>query len=115
MVHVFIEKIKEIQCPEDCTLDPMVGIECFNIKKYTHAKSDYYGINKLVYNEHLFIEKSNVEKKEAKDAKIIIKLYDKGLLRNVVLGTFEFDLSYIYFMKDHLLLHKWLALSNPTS
>jgi len=33
----------------------------------------------------------------------------------VVLGSFDFDLSYIYFMKDHIMLHKWLALSNPTS
>lgn len=24
-------------------------------------------------------------------------------------------MAYIYFMKDHALLHKWLALSNPNS
>ncbi len=24
-------------------------------------------------------------------------------------------MTYIYFMKDHALMHKWLALSNPNS
>jgi hypothetical protein len=40
---------------------------------------------------------------------------DKGFMRNSLIGVFEFDLSYIYFMKDHLLLHQWLAISNPNS
>lgn len=28
---------------------------------------------------------------------------------------FEFDVAFIYFMKEHSLLHKWVALSNPAS
>lgn len=28
---------------------------------------------------------------------------------------YEFDLSYIYFMSKHVMLHKWLAFSNPNS
>jgi len=66
-----------------------------------------------VWLEHIFLEQSNVEKKEAEDAKISIKLLDKGFFKNSLIGQFEFDLSYIYFMKDHLLLHRWIALSNP--
>jgi len=38
MIHVFIEKIKEIKCPPEATLDPMIEVECFKIKKYTSAK-----------------------------------------------------------------------------
>jgi hypothetical protein len=40
---------------------------------------------------------------------------DKGIFKDTKIGEFDFDLSYIYFMKDHLLLHKWLALNNPDS
>jgi hypothetical protein len=40
---------------------------------------------------------------------------DKGYLKDALIGQFEFDLSYIYFRKDHVLLHQWLALSNPNS
>ena len=28
---------------------------------------------------------------------------------------YEFDIAYIYFMNKHLLLHKWIALSDPNS
>lgn len=28
---------------------------------------------------------------------------------------FEFDVAYIYFMEEHAMLHKWIALSNPLS
>lgn len=28
---------------------------------------------------------------------------------------YEFDVAYIYFMNKHLLLHKWIALSDPNS
>lgn len=32
-----------------------------------------------------------------------------------MIGAYDFDLAYIYFMKQHALLHRWLALSNPSS
>jgi hypothetical protein len=40
---------------------------------------------------------------------------DKGYFKDAVIGCYEFDVAYIYFMKDHGLFHKWLALSNPES
>jgi len=40
-------------------------------------------------------------------------LLDKGFFKNTHIGKFDFDLSYIYFMEKHTLLHKWIALSNP--
>jgi hypothetical protein len=59
----------------------------------------------VVWNEHVFLEARNVEKQTAEEGKITIKLVDKGFLKNSMIGMFEFDLSYIYFMNDHLLLH----------
>jgi hypothetical protein len=62
-------------------------------------------LGEVVWSEHLFMEPRNIEKKEAEEAKIEVKLVDKGFLKNSMVGSFEFDLTYIYFMKDHLLLH----------
>ena len=45
----------------------------------------------------------------------MLKVLDKGYLKDDVVGMFEFDLSYIYLMTDHLMLHQWIALSNPNS
>lgn len=55
----------------------------------------------------------NVE--DIEQAKISIKLMDKGYFKDALIGAYEFDVAYIYFMKDHALMHKWLALSNPNS
>jgi hypothetical protein len=66
-----------------------------------------------VYNEHLFLEPRGVDKKDADDAKIMIKLVDKGMFKDHLIGQFELDLSFIYLRDQHLLLHKWFAFSNP--
>lgn len=63
----------------------------------------------------MFLEPRNIEKLEAEEGKIIIKLLDKGFYKNYMIGTFEFDISYIYLRKDHTMLHQWVALSNPNS
>ena len=39
------------------------------------------------------ITEINVEKNDAKEAKIVIKLSDKGIFKNTLIGLFEFDLS----------------------
>ena len=46
-----------------------------------------------MWMEHIFIEAKDVEKKEAEDAKIVLKLMDKGFLKGTLIGEFEFDLS----------------------
>jgi hypothetical protein len=40
---------------------------------------------------------------------------DKGYFKDAMIGMYEFDMAYIYFMPQHLLLHQWVALSNPAS
>ena len=42
-------------------------------------------------------------------------MLDKGYFKDAVIGIYEFDVAYIYFMKDHSLMHTWLAMSNPAS
>ena len=115
MIHIFVEKAKEIKVPANSTVDPLIEITCLGQKKYSSAKDDIGGLGEVIWSEHLFLEPRNVEKEEAEDAKIVIKLNDKGFLKNSMIGMFEFDLSYIYFMKDHCLLHQWIAFSDPNS
>ena len=67
----------------------------------------------VVWNEHIFIEAKSIDKRTAEDGRIAIKLFDKGLFKNDLVGMYEFDLSYIYLKDEHLLKHKWLALNNP--
>jgi len=52
---------------------------------------------------------------DIESAKISIKLMDKGYFKDAIIGLYEFDIAYIYFMKEHSLMHTWLAMSNPSS
>lgn len=67
------------------------------------------------WSEHIFLEPKNIEKQAAEEAQISIRLMDKGFFKDQLIGSFEFDMSFIYFKKDHVLLHQWIALSNPGS
>ena len=40
---------------------------------------------------------------------------DKGFYKEALIGSYDFDVAYIYLMPKHALLHKWIALSNPNS
>jgi hypothetical protein len=115
MIHIYIEKAKEIKVPDGGTVDPIFEISCLNQKAYSEAKDDIGGLGEVVWAEHIFIEAKNIDKKQAEEGKISIALQDKGFFKNSLIGLYEFDLSYIYFMKDHVMLHKWLAFSNPNS
>lgn len=55
------------------------------------------------------------DEEQLEDGKIAIRILDKGYFKDAVIGVYEFDLAYIYFMKQHALFHKWIALSNPES
>lgn len=112
-IHVFIEKSKEIKTPPGDTVDPMFVIECLGLKEYSTAKDDIGGLAEIVWGEHIFIEPRGVDKRDAESGKITIKLMDKGLFKDALIGMFEFDLSFIYLKDKHVLFHKWLALNNP--
>ena len=114
-IHVFIEKAKEIKTEAGETVDPVFLIESMGMKQYSTAKDDIGGIGEVVWSEHIFLEPKNIDKKDAEDGKISIKLQDKGLFKDALIGSYEFDLSFIYLKKDHVLLHKWIALNNPGS
>jgi hypothetical protein len=40
---------------------------------------------------------------------------DKGYFKDAMIGAYEFDVAFIYFMEKHSLMHRWVALSNPAS
>jgi hypothetical protein len=63
MVHIFVEKAKEMKVEAGNTIDPMFVIECFGKKIYSSAKDDISGLGETAWNEHLFIEGKEIDKK----------------------------------------------------
>ena len=113
MIHMYLEKIKEINVKEGETMDPMIQLECLGQKTFSSAKDDVGGIGEIIWDEHLFLEPKAVSPKDAEDAKIEIRLMDKGMFKDALIGQFDLDLTFVYLKPDHVLLHKWIALNNP--
>lgn len=115
MIHIMVEEAKNLLVEPGETVDPMVEVTCLSEKKYTTAQTGIDNVGLAVWGEHLFFEPKNMEKEKMEEGKIEIKLMDKGFFKDAIIGYYEFDLSYIYLMKDHALLHKWVVMSNPES
>ena len=113
MIHVFIEKGKDFVVPENSDIDPMFHVEALGKKQFSQAKKGIGAATEVVWDEHIFLECVNIDKKEAENGKITIKLMDKGIFKDAMIGRFDFDLNDIYLKDNHTLLHKWVALNNP--
>ena len=44
---------------------------------------------------------------------ICIKVMNKGIFRDELIGTYEFDMTTVYFKEKHAIQHQWIALFNP--
>ena len=115
MIHVYVEQAKNLKVPPELTVDPIVQIFCLNERKFTTAQDDINNTGICVWNEHVFFEAKQQETEDLKQGKIVIKLLDKGFFKDALIGYYEFDLSTIYQMPDHALMHKWIIMSNPES
>lgn len=116
MIHIYIEEAKNLKTGgEGESVDPMVELNVLNQSKYTKAEENISGTGIAVWNEHIFFEPKNVEKDDLENGKIEIRLLDKGFFKDALIGYYEFDLSYIYLMEKHSMMHKWIIMSNPES
>ena len=115
-VHILIEEIKSlVQINPDHLPYPIIKLTCFNKSKRTEktkAPCDSY-----IFDEHFYFEKADLTVEQLDSSKIIIEVYDSSnsKKRKDYFGICEFDLEYIYSMKNHSLNNHWLALSNPES
>jgi hypothetical protein len=69
----------------------------------------------VTWNEHIFFEPKNLTQLEVENGKIQVRVLDKRLFKDAVIGLYNFDITQVYFKKDHSIFHQWVALSNPTA
>ena len=115
-VHILVEEVKSLpQINENHLPHPIVKLTVFNQSKRTEKTKmpcDSYS-----FDEHFYFDKADLTVEQLDSSKIIIEVYDSSYSkkRKDYYGICEFDLEYIYSMKNHSLNNHWLALSNPES
>ena len=112
-IHVYVEQAKEMKMDEGKTVDPIVEVSCLGAKNHTKALKKISATARAIWNEHIFFEPKNVEEDKLENGTIEIKLMDKGFFKDAMIGYYEFDITQIYGMKDHALMHTFVVMSNP--
>ena len=115
-VHILIEEVKSlIQLSENHLPYPIIKLTVFNQSKRTEKTK--MPCDSYTYDEHFYFDKADLTVEQLDSSKIVIEVYDSSnsKKRKDYYGIYEFDLEYIYSMRNHTLNNHWLALSNPES
>ena len=115
MIHIYLESAKDIKMEEGATVDPVVECNVLGEKKFSKALKKIDATGVAMWNEHIFFEPKNVSEERLTKGTIELKLQDKGFFKDTLLGYYEFDLTKVYQMTDHALMHKYVVLTNPDS
>jgi hypothetical protein len=93
--------------------DPVVKVECFGEIKHTRVLKQTLNGR---FDEVLHFECFGLASKEIETSKVIIRVMDSNTLRrDFEIGSFEFDLSTIYYSLNHEIFNQWVALTNSTA
>lgn len=84
-------------------IDPMIQVTCCDIKKYSASKSNVPTGTDTPndWSEHMFFEPRNQIKQEIEEATISIRVLNKGLFRDDLVGCYDFDITFVYFKDKH--------------
>ena len=115
-VHVFIEESKGLMPIEDGgTSNPVISVKCFGKSKCTKKLKSVGPGATSVWSEHLYFSKLGCSVTDIETEKILIEVKDSGRLRSNVIGSYEMDITHVYFQAKHSLIHQWVILTNPYS
>jgi hypothetical protein len=113
-VHVFIESVKEIDIPEGDHVEALFKVDFNSKKQFSQIKKEITNRSVLQFHEHMFFELTQQTPAQLALLKIKLDLNQHCAIKDVLIGSFEMDFSYVYFLDDHTLKHQWFALNNPS-
>eukprot|EP00475_Leptophrys_vorax_P032002 TRINITY_DN4892_c1_g1_i3.p1 TRINITY_DN4892_c1_g1~~TRINITY_DN4892_c1_g1_i3.p1 ORF type:complete len:1239 (+),score=404.15 TRINITY_DN4892_c1_g1_i3:101-3817(+) len=92
--------------------DPVVRIETLGQKKNTTIKKQ---TTTCTWDEVVYFSCKDMTEQQIEMEKIRISVYDANtLLRDVLIGAFDFDMSQVYYRKNHEIHKVWVALTDVT-
>jgi hypothetical protein len=95
------------------TSDPIVYIHCNGVKKHTHKRK---GVTSAVFDEVLYFQFQGLKRDELSEAVVQIRVLDANtIMRNELIGSYQFDLLDIYMQPDHEVYRQWVALHDNES
>lgn len=110
-LQVHILEARELK-PKDLNglSDPIVYIEVLGEKQNSSVKPESLS---AVFDELFIFNFRNKDKDDIDTAVVRVSVMDANVVtKNVLIGSYSFDTSDVYFQKDHEYYRKWVALMN---
>ena len=114
LIHIFIQEARNLRMKGSDTVDAIIEVNCFG-KKYTTVKEDVGPNASVHWSEHIFFEPKGLSERDVQGGKFQIRILDQQMFKNAVVGSYEMDLSYVYFQEKHAVFNQWIGISNPTA
>lgn len=88
-------------------MDPIVEATVLGKSKATECKDDIpCNSNTTVwYREHLYFEFRNQYSSDIQNAIISLKIKNKGIMRDELIGLYDIDITKVYFKDRHTIEH----------
>eukprot|EP00742_Colponemidia_sp_Colp-10_P008749 GILJ01009495.1.p1 GENE.GILJ01009495.1~~GILJ01009495.1.p1 ORF type:complete len:1395 (+),score=268.10 GILJ01009495.1:46-4230(+) len=115
LVHVHLLEARGLVGKNlDGTSDALCKVSCFGQTKTSRTLKGV-GPGATVWNEHFFFNAKEQEVDDIEAGKINFTVFDSNsIFRNTVIGSFDLDLTHVYYLKDHSLARAWLGLVNTS-
>jgi len=93
--------------------DPVCTVECCGSKKQSTIKKKTFNPR---WDEVLFFEVKDMEPAQLEAERVRVRVNDaRTIMKDVLIGAFDFDLSAVYYARDHELYRCWVALTDVSS
>ena len=120
MIHVFIEEGKSF------VLEANENKKQFNALLRLNSGSSKNQFSKSIdcpvqsdakqnWGEHFFFEKIGMTSDQIQQEVLEIRIMDKGMLRDTVVGIFDIDISQVYFKDKHAIQNQWVAFGSESN
>ena len=111
-VQVHVIEVRNLK-PEDPngSCDPICYVSMLGKKKHTRS---FKQRTAAVFDQTLFFNFNGLRKQQMEEAVITLGVYDVDTFtRDDLIGSFQFDVSSVYFQPHHELHDTWVGLTDP--
>jgi hypothetical protein len=85
-IHVHVQKAKRLQLDDDDTCDPFVRVKVLDTYQSTKSLDDISRDATVTYDEHMFMNFSDMKREKMEEANIVISVENRGFFKGDLIG-----------------------------
>jgi len=111
MIQVHVIEARDLKARgSGGTNDPIVQVKCMEKKLVTEPQKK---TQNPIFDETLSFIHKNLEPEDVNQGTVLLSVFDHNkLMKNQMIGAFEFDLPSIYYRPSHEYYRQWVALAD---